>query len=439
MATAAVKRMFREYVLDDAQTEKRAIRRVQEVASRAMQAGAPPFQDRLGEVAAIVLDAMKADSITILLYERSQELVACASSGVAEESLGHCVADLQEHTLAGYLARSQRQPFSLLDVETTHFAISDVLRNSGMHSLLGASLPLCRDFIGVMYISVREIRPFDAREKRRLEALAERLALHLDAATLQESLVARNLELTREKAVRERFVAVLAHDLRGPLTAARLTAEQLVRHPERLDTRRELVGRILHNIDRTDQMVRDLLDANRIQAGQRLPLQIDVCDLNVIAADVIKELEQGHGKRFVLDSEPEVTGLWSAENLRRAIWNLAMNAAKYGAPAEPITIRIGQTALHVKVSVHNLGPVLSETQQQDLLTPYYRTAEAESSNATGWGLGLTLVQGCAEAHGGKLDITSDTTGTTFTLTLPLDATSYQPLLPDLPLELLPLH
>jgi signal transduction histidine kinase len=65
-----------------------------------------------------------------------------------------------------------------------------------------------------------------------------------------------------------------------------MSSKVLTQHPERLDERRELAVRIERNIDRTDRMIRDLLDANRIRAGEKLPLRIDECDLAVVAQEV---------------------------------------------------------------------------------------------------------------------------------------------------------
>src|SRR5438093_9504391 len=65
--------------------------------------------------------------------------------------------------------------------------------------------------------------------------------------------------------------------------------------------------------------------------------------------------------------------------------------------------------------------------------PVARTRSAQTGSARGWGLGLTLVHGCAEAHGGRVRVDSDAaTGTTFTLELPLDARPHQPRSDELP-------
>ena len=89
--------------------------------------------------------------------------------------------------------------------------------------------------------------------------------------------------LTAERDIRERFVATLTHDLRTPLTAARMSAQLLFRPAIDPVLFQKVCSRIIDNIDRADQMIRDLLDANRIKAGERLPLEIKPVVLNEIA------------------------------------------------------------------------------------------------------------------------------------------------------------
>src|SRR5207247_8994766 len=117
----------------------------------------------------------------------------------------------------------------------------------------------------------------------------QRRSLLLDNATLQ-ACVRRNIApLGTQRDLRERFVSVLAHDLRGPLSAAKMNAHLLIRHPEALDERRAIAIKIERNINRTDRMIHDLLDANLIRAGQRLPLRLDQCDLGAVAREAVEE------------------------------------------------------------------------------------------------------------------------------------------------------
>src|SRR5207237_1414985 len=121
--------------------------------------------------------------------------------------------------------------------------------------------------VRVGYIGSAETRSFTARELRRLESLGQQLTLHMDNAKLYADLREHVDRLNSERDLRERFVSVLAHDLRGPLSSAKMSAQILMQYPELLDERRDLAIKIDRNLDRTDRMIRDLLDANRIRAG----------------------------------------------------------------------------------------------------------------------------------------------------------------------------
>jgi signal transduction histidine kinase len=239
-----------------------------------------------------------------------------------------------------------------------------------------------------------------------------------------------NLErLDAERIVRERFVALLAHDLRGPLTTAIMAAKLLVARPERLDERVDLALRIERNMLRAERMIRDLLDAHRVRAGHRLPLDLQRCDLVEIATDVIGELEDADRERLRLRVPDRLEGVWTPAQLTRALWNLVTNALKYGAVGSPVEVTLARSPEGVAISVHNAGAAIPPDEQEHLFEPFRRARGAEA-RARGWGLGLTLVRGCAEAHGGTVEVASTPeSGTTFTMRLPLDARPFHPASP----------
>ncbi|HSD19674.1 MAG TPA: ATP-binding protein [Anaeromyxobacter sp.] len=231
--------------------------------------------------------------------------------------------------------------------------------------------------------------------------------------------------LDAERVVRERFVSLLAHDLRGPLSAASMAAKMLVAHPERLQERRDLAIRIERNMLRVDRMIQDLLDANRVRAGHRLALDLKRCDLVEIASDVITDLQDADRERVRLSAPDRLEGVWAPDQLTRALWNLITNALKHGAPGGQVDVGVGRAPDGVVLSVHNAGPEIPLDEQARLFEPFSRSRGAEA-RARGWGLGLTLVRGCAEAHGGAIELSSSAAeGTTFTLRLPLDARPFQ--------------
>ncbi len=226
-------------------------------------------------------------------------------------------------------------------------------------------------------------------------------------------------KLQEERALRERFVSTLAHDLRTPLTATKMSAQLLLRNADDPVRLQKLAGRIADNIDRADQMIRDLLDANRLKAGETLPLEVDRCCLNEVARQTLEELSSIHGDRFVLRASSTVEGFWSPSGIRRILENLCGNGVRYGAPHRPVTVSLEAEGGQVEIQVHNEGTPIPEAELPHLFEPFRRSTTARASGERAWGLGLTLVKGIAEAHGGTVSVrSSEGQGTVFTVKLP---------------------
>ncbi|WAS93667.1 sensor histidine kinase [Nannocystis punicea] len=420
--------VFQEHMRLDEQHEKRylgLLRTLADQALRAPQEQPGSLTDRLQEAMQIVREATGADAAALLLYEpESRNLVTRAVAGDAAAQLREFAASVDLDSFTGQVA-AHAEATVVDDVVTTELEVSDALRFSGIHSLLGVRLPRHRRFLGIMYIGLREARTFSSREIRRLEALGEGLTLHLDNAKLHAELRERLAEVETERKLRERFTAVLAHDLRGPLSTAKMSA-LLLKKIGNGAQRPELIDRIHSNLDVIDRMIHDLLDVGRLRAGQRLPLRIDWCDLRTLAEEVVEDLRLVHGCCFEVAGAHDVRGMWSRDELKRALWNLAENGIKYGTPDSPITLRVERRAHEAEIGVHNFGPAISGANREHIFDPF---AHGRTPPRVGesWGLGLAVVRACAEAHGGSVSVTSDESdGTTFTMVLPLDARPYQP-------------
>ncbi|WP_437944918.1 PAS domain-containing sensor histidine kinase [Sorangium sp. So ce296] len=239
--------------------------------------------------------------------------------------------------------------------------------------------------------------------------------------TEQAAARAQEAELERR---REQVLSRITHDLRSPLTAAMFYAESLELARAEHDTKR-LAGRIVRSLRRMDEMIRVLREVQRLQAGHRLPLSLGACDLAAIAREVADDLSAFHDQRLVVQGEACVRGVWSEEELRRAIGILVSNALQHGAEGAPVAITVEAAAGLAVVAVHNEGPAIPPDGQARVFAPFFRAGASEAA-PRGWGLGLAFLRGCAEAHGGTVRLESDAErGTTFALELPLDASPYQ--------------
>ncbi|MFL5813950.1 MAG: PAS domain-containing protein [Bdellovibrionia bacterium] len=236
----------------------------------------------------------------------------------------------------------------------------------------------------------------------------------------EENLIRALQQLQDERTVRERFVFALTHDLRQPLTAAKTSTQLALRSANDPDRVTLLCAKSVDFLNRTDRMIQDLLDVSRINAGQSLAIAPSECDISQIVRDVCEELTVTYGVTFRFEVPPKLIGYWSYAELRRAIENLGSNAAKYGDTTRPITIRLLRLDSQVMLQVHNFGNPISPEDQSHLFDSFLRSKTAKGKSK-GWGLGLNLVKGVAEAHHGLVRVESSTKeGTTFTVILPID-------------------
>ncbi|MBX3020076.1 MAG: PAS domain-containing protein [Bdellovibrionales bacterium] len=244
----------------------------------------------------------------------------------------------------------------------------------------------------------------------------------LDEVNGGNVMLGTDIDITERKkaeVLREQFVSTLSHDLRTPLTAARMAAQLVSRHVNNRDKVLANGAKVIDCLDRADKMIRDLLDANRIRVGQRLPIQPTAVEMISVVRNTVDELASIHGDRFRVEEHSPVNGQWDMDGLRRLIENLCTNAVKYGEPGTPITVSVHEAGPSVDISVHNYGAPIPPQNRDKLFDYLHRASEAQVSGKVGWGIGLTLVRGVTEAHGGKVSVRSEAgAGTTFTVTLP---------------------
>lgn len=195
------------------------------------------------------------------------------------------------------------------------------------------------------------------------------------------------------------LLLALSHELRSPLTRARLNAELLPDTPDSAAERNAL----LRDLNQMRDLISDLLESERL-ASAHASLQREPVDLVALVREVVSE--QAAGAALQLDlPEALPSRLLDRTRVRLLVRNLLDNALRYsfGAP-QPPRISLRTEGRGVLIEVRDFGPGVDAAQLEHLTEPFYRTDSARQRATGGVGLGMYLCRLVAEAHGGTLAV-----------------------------------
>jgi heavy metal sensor kinase len=216
------------------------------------------------------------------------------------------------------------------------------------------------------------------------------------------------------------FSADASHELQTPLTILKGEIEVALRSPRSPEDYQKVLHSCLEEIERIGRLVGGLLHLARADAGV-LRLDLQPVDLLELATEVVARMRRlAEAKSIHLRSEYEtpVFSQGDKEHLQRLLLNLLDNAIKYTQPGGLVTLSLTSKNSQARISVTDTGIGLSPSEQDQIFTRFYRSAEAKSQGG-GAGLGLCLVKSIAEAHGGSIEVSSTPgQGSTFTVVLP---------------------
>ncbi|HEX8102700.1 MAG TPA: ATP-binding protein, partial [Solirubrobacteraceae bacterium] len=229
-------------------------------------------------------------------------------------------------------------------------------------------------------------------------------------------------ERARLERLKTEFVATASHELRSPLTSIKGFVELLEASPSLSDKQREFVEIILLSTNRLVDLVNDLLDVARIEAGRLAIARRPVAIREVVeeVAALMRPRVEEAGQTLELDFSPEVVAADAdPERLRQIVTNLVTNAHLYTPEGGRIRVGVGPEAdRRVALTVADTGRGMDAEQLSHLFDRFYRAAPA-SSGPSGSGLGLSIVRSLVDLHGGTIDVDSTPgEGTTFTVHLP---------------------
>jgi PAS domain S-box-containing protein len=270
----------------------------------------------------------------------------------------------------------------------------------------------------------RSLDPSGAREYRmeyRTSAHPQRWIASTGRAFFEEGRCVRIMgtvsDITEQKrAEREReiFLGALGHDLRVPLNAITMGADLLLKHGAAAINGANLASRILSSAVRMERMIQDLLDFASSRTGG-LQLHPQAVDLVGLCQEVIAEVTLTHREaNIALANSGDVQGSWDRDRLAQVVENLVSNAVHHGSEGTPIRVTLSGRDKAVSLQVHNHGNEIPADLRQHLFDPYRRGP----TQSKGLGLGLYIASEIVAAHRGTIHLTSDASGTVFTVDLP---------------------
>ena len=215
-----------------------------------------------------------------------------------------------------------------------------------------------------------------------------------------------------------RFLDDVAHELRTPITIARGHLEMLGDDP---NERAETVAIVTDELDRMSRYVTDLLILAKAEQPEFLAVR--PVDLGELATGALQRVKGLASRRWVLDQAPPVgtvATLADPDRLEQALVNLAANAAQHTSDGDEIGVGVATDGEHARLWVRDTGPGVDGAVAESLFTRYSRGAASRASRPEGTGIGLSIVDAIARAHGGAVSVLNNSgAGATFTVTIPL--------------------
>ncbi len=250
-------------------------------------------------------------------------------------------------------------------------------------------------------------RPLHPRDSRVLEALSAQLELMWERELLTGQAKHLN-ELAEADRMRSALLSAVSHDFRGPLATALASVSSLRNETIQWsdDNRRELLETAENSLERLSNLIENLLDMSRLQAGA-LAIHFDLVSFQDLLPQVLASVPLT-SEQINISYAPNLPEIRTDVGLlERALANLISNALTHGRSSEKPAITFSQHDKFAQIRVIDHGPGISKSDATKIFTPFRRLGDV--NNNEGVGLGLALSKGLVEAIGGDLEL-EDTPG-----------------------------
>jgi two-component system OmpR family sensor kinase len=284
---------------------------------------------------------------------------------------------------------------------------------------------------GGWLLARRALKPVDnmteAAERISAEALSDRLEETGSGDELDRLAKTLNSMLGRLDAafsqIRQ-FSADASHELQTPLTILKGEMEVALRSPREPEEYQRVLNSALEEINRIAHLVEGLLLLSRADAGV-LKMDLRSMDLGQLVEEVygqVKILADTQNITLLLGQVASVSIRGDYDRLRRLLLNLVDNGIKYTPSGGQVALSLQEDRGWASLRIADTGIGIPHDEQEQLFLPFYRGSEARLRGERGVGLGLSIANSIAEAHGAKINIESTPgQGTVFTVLFPVDS------------------
>ena len=223
---------------------------------------------------------------------------------------------------------------------------------------------------------------------------------------------------------RDTFLAVLGHDLRGPL-ATLSNCIELQAGPVQSTALRDRTSHIARrSVQSMTEMITDLLEYTRTRLGRGIEVLPEPGDIGDVCEECLEQTRIAHPKTsFEFSRTGDLSARFDAARIRQVLTNLLTNAVQHGDRSSPVHFTVEGDRSEIRMEVRNQGTAIPADALQVIFNPLVQVAKSESAPherpTTSLGLGLFIAREIVRAHGGEICVSStDAAGTTFAVRLP---------------------
>jgi signal transduction histidine kinase len=382
-----------------------------------------------GTVLALLLEkisrGLPASAITVELLDpetKRMERLACCNLDEAE---WRSPKEKQGLRIANFVLR-QKVPLKIGNLQTDrNWGDAEYFRKHGLVSYMGIPLIAKGDILGVLSTYTKYEHEFSDEEIKLLSMVASQAAMAIQNAQLYEQTKTQAMELDKANKLQADFTAMIAHDLRSPLTSIMGAAEMM--DGGLLGPVNEEQKKWLCKIQATGRklvdLVSDFLDLAKIEAGH-IGLVKEDMELEQLISSTLESYlplaqEKGIALRNLTPSLPTIHA--DPRRLDQVLCNLLGNAIKFTNHGGSVEVGacLGEGS-EVRVHVKDSGVGIPKEEIAGLFQKYRQATSGKAYGKKGTGLGLVISKMIVEAHGGTISVESEESrGTAFFFTLPV--------------------